>query len=99
LLLAGVWVAPSLQPARYHALGAAPAPASGNVVVMFRPDTREQDLRRTLNAAHARLVDGPTAADAYLLHVPSAERAAALVRLKGQADVVLAEPIDPGGPP
>ncbi|MEO8926343.1 MAG: zf-HC2 domain-containing protein [Caulobacteraceae bacterium] len=95
-LLVGVSTLPSSQPARYRTLGAAPAPATGNVVVIFRPDTSEADLRATLKASHARLVDGPTAADAYVLHVPAGERLSALARLREKADIELAEPIDAG---
>src|SRR5579859_173389 len=83
--------------ARYHALGAAPSLRSGNVVVIFRPDTPERDLRAALLADQARLVDGPTAAGAYVLSVPGARRAAALTALRRRAGVVMAEPIDPGG--
>jgi len=90
---------PPAQPAAYHALGAAPPPASGNVIVSFQPDLREQDLRAALNETHARLVDGPTAADAYVLHVPPGERAAALSKLRHRPGIVLAEPIDPAGTP
>ncbi len=99
LAVAGVLTLPLAPPARYHVLGATPAAASANVIVTFRPETSEQDLRRTLNASHARLVDGPTVTDAYLLHVPAAERAAALAQLRRAPDIVLAEPVDSGGPP
>ena len=81
--------------APYHALGASPAAASpGNIIVVFRPEIRESDMRRLLEASDARLVDGPTAANAYVLHVPDAERARALSRLRGDPAVVLAEPLD-----
>ena len=100
LVLAGaLLLPPSVQPARYHTLGGRPAVASGNVVVIFRPDVREKDLRATLMANDARLVDGPTASDAYLLHVPAAERAAVLVRLRQSPRIELAEPVDAGSPP
>jgi predicted anti-sigma-YlaC factor YlaD len=82
------------QPATYKALGSAPAAAAANVVVVFRPETPEKDLRAILRSNNARLVGGPTAADAYLLHVPPAGRTATLVRLRKQAQVVLAEPVD-----
>lgn len=85
-------------PARYHALSAAAAPSAGNVLVMFRPDTRERDMRDALAAHGARLVDGPTAAGAYVLQVPAAHRAEALARLRARADVELAEPVDPAAP-
>jgi hypothetical protein len=98
LILGGVIWRDAAQPARYRTLGAAPVPAAGNMVVIFGPDTPEAQMRRILRTDHARLVDGPTAADAYVIHVPAAERAAALARLRGEAGVVLAEPIDAGAP-
>ena len=57
-------------------------------------------VRRTSYAAlygasiDARIVDGPTTADAYMLHVPKAGLAGALTTLRARADVVLAEPVD-----
>jgi anti-sigma factor RsiW len=80
--------------APYHALGSAPVTTGGNVIVVFRPDLRESDMRRLLKDSDARLVDGPTAANAYVLRVPDAERTDALTRLRSDASVVLAEPID-----
>jgi anti-sigma factor RsiW len=81
--------------ASYHALSAPPQAAlPGNVVVMFRPDTREAELREALTANGARLVDGPTAAGGYVLRVPDASRPAVLTALRARQDVVLAEPID-----
>jgi anti-sigma factor RsiW len=88
-------VLPALTPARYHALGAPPPAVSGNIVVIFRPDTPEKTLRETLRAHHARLVDGPTAADGYVLQAPAAQREQVLAQLRAQPDVVLAEAIDP----
>lgn len=84
---------PTAEPL-YHALGSAPASAPGNVVVIFRPDTAERDLRVALQESGARLVDGPTASDAYVLRVARADRIAALSRLRSNSHVVLAEPID-----
>lgn len=80
--------------APYHALGSASSTAAGNVIVVFRPDVRESEMRRLLKGSEARLVDGPTAANAYVLRVPQAERAAALSQLRNDAAVVLAEPLD-----
>ncbi len=79
---------------QYHVLGARPESAAGNVVVVFRPETSEHDLRQTLRDNHARLVDGPTVADAYILSVPSAGRNRTVDALRRQATIVLAEPID-----
>lgn len=96
LVMGGAWLVrpvPKTEPA-YHVLGAAPESATANVVVVFRPDTTESGLRQVLRDNHARLVDGPTAADAYLLHVAPATRTAALARLRDTHAVVLAEPVD-----
>lgn len=93
-VFAALALAPRQAPERYVALSASrPAPAA-NVIVMFRPETREAELRAVLRAADARLVGGPTAADAYLLQVPAATRAAAISRLRASGEVSLAEPVD-----
>ena len=80
--------------ASYHALGSRPSAAAGNAIIMFRPDARQSDISRLLKDSDARLVDGPTAANAYVLRIPAAERAAALDRLRADTAVVLAEPLD-----
>jgi len=103
LILAGAaLVASHAKPtpaAQYRTLGAAPASSTANIVVVFRPDMRESQLRQALRDSHARLVDGPTAADGYLLHVDPAGRSAAIDRLRHDKSVVLAEPIDAGEKP
>jgi anti-sigma factor RsiW len=95
LLLVGVLMT-TARPAPYHVLGAGPVAVAGNVVVMFRPQTSEADLRRILDANQARVVDGPTSAGAWLVHVQAAQRSVALGRLRGQGEVELAEPVDSG---
>ena len=80
--------------AAYRALGSAPVAASANAIVIFQPQTREEDLRRLLTDNNAELVGGPTDADAYVLHIPAAERTAALARLRATTQVAMAEPID-----
>jgi len=93
-------LAPRPQPAApYHALSS-PAPrASGDIVVVFRPDAREQTMAEAIRASGARLADGPTAAGAYVLRVPAAERDRALLTLRARDAVALAEPIDAGATP
>ena len=83
----------------YHALGSAPQAAPGNVVVIFRPDTIEQDLRGAVVTSGAELVGGPTASDAYVLRIASTKRDTALARLRANTHVVLAEPIDGSAQP
>jgi hypothetical protein len=98
VLVAAVLIAPIERPAPYRTLGSGPAAAGGNIIVIFRPDTSEQDMRHTLVATGARLVDGPTSAAAYVLRVAPSRRAAALVKLRTQSDIVLAQPIDSEAP-
>lgn len=92
---AGAAWLPQQKPAEYHALGDAPAAAAsaGNIVVVFLPETTEQRMRGILKASGARLVDGPTAANGYVLHVAPARRTAALAALRADRAVVVAEPI------
>lgn len=87
------------RPARYVALGE-PRPArGGDAIVIFQPQAREAALRAALNGAGARIVDGPTAAGAYVVDIPPASKAAGLAALRRNPDVALAEPIDVGDPP
>ena len=84
---------------QYHALGAPHSVTPGNMVVIFRPETSERAIRAELNAVGARIVDGPTGADAYVLQVPAAQRSGALAQLRSRPNIVLAEPVDPGASP
>ena len=97
VLLAGLPARQSGSPDRYRTLGTAVTKADGNVIVMFRPEATETAISQALKDSSARVVDGPTTADAFVLNVPAVERDSALVRLRAQAVVTLAEPIDPGG--
>lgn len=98
LLVLGTVVWQTTQPAPYRALASATRYAPGNIVVIFRPEITEADLRAVLRDVHARLVDGPTAANAYVLRAPAEERLAALDRLRRRPQVVLAEPVDSEAP-
>jgi cysteine synthase len=89
-VLALLLVRPGDDNASYRALGAA-GQAQGNVVVAFKPDTPERELRRILQAAGARVVDGPTVTGAYVLAVPQSRQAATLGRLRAEPAVTLAQ--------
>jgi len=91
----GVLAALLARPAPdYRALGAAPAPA-GDAVIVFKPDTSEREMRRILQASGARVVDGPTVTDAYILALPPGQAAGALQRLGAESAVSLASPLHP----
>lgn len=84
----------SMSRPNYQALSSAPAPASADLIIIFRPQATEEDLRSTLRSANASIVEGPTDADAYLLHVPSQQRRQSLDLLQKDRDVQMAQPID-----
>jgi hypothetical protein len=84
----------SLSRPSYHALGSAPVPAAANVIVMFAPETTEAEMRGLLKTNGATLVGGPTPTDAYLLSIPRTSRSSALAKLRSEAHIVMAEPID-----
>jgi anti-sigma-K factor RskA len=88
----------SLSRPAYHTLGSAPEPASANVILMFRDDVTESDMRQILEGSDASIVGGPTPAGAYLLHVEPRQRADALARLQADHDVQLAQPLDGSAP-
>lgn len=93
VLIAGSVLVSLSRPA-YHTLGSAPAPASANLIVMFSPEARVGDVDDTLRSAGASIVEGPTDANAYLLHVEPGQRQTALSRLRAVREVELAQPID-----
>jgi anti-sigma factor RsiW len=109
-----VWAAPALlsvalvvaigftlRPApalgEYHAL-AAPVETSGTAVVRFRPDATEAQIRHGLKDSGARLVDGPTVSDAYVVRLPREHYAAALDKLRKEPGVALVEALESASP-
>jgi hypothetical protein len=84
--------------ASFHALGT-PKSAAGNLMIMFRPDATEQEIRGALQASGARIVDGPTATGAYLLDVDDTRLTSAVRALRVQRAVTLAEPLVAGAAP
>jgi hypothetical protein len=89
---------PSSVGERYRALGGpAVTPGAGNLIVRFRPEATEQEMRRALRDSDARLVHGPTTTGAYLLSVPPGHEEAAVVRLRKDSSVVLVESLDGRG--
>jgi hypothetical protein len=90
--------APAARQGNYRALGDAPTGRTGNVLAMFRPDARVAEVRRSLEASGARLVDGPTPAGAYLLEVPGGQNGRELAALRSNPNVTMAEPIEEAPP-
>jgi len=94
-LIAAFAILPASLAPRYHGLGR--AGGDGDIVVAFRPDTSEKELRQILRASGARLADGPTAADAYVLRVERGTQEQALVALRREPRVTMAEPLNARG--
>jgi hypothetical protein len=87
---------PGIDAAGYRAMGGpggATKGGAGNAVVVFRPDTHEREIRRILQANGARVVDGPTVTDAYVLALPPSQAASALARIRAESAVTLAQPL------
>jgi anti-sigma factor RsiW len=93
ILILGAVVVSDETRSSYRTLGAADsaARASASLVVVFDPATTESDMRRLLRAAGARIVDGPTQANAYLLDVAPESREQAIQALKADRRVVLVQ--------
>ena len=93
LVLAGMLFAGGESQPLYRTLGAAESSQQemGRLVVVFDPQATEAELRRIVHSSGARIVDGPTVGDAYVLEVPAERQAAALQALRGQRAVSLAE--------
>jgi hypothetical protein len=91
-VLAAFLARPGTQPDSYRALGAAGANGMARVVVTFRPDTPEAELRRIVRASGARIVGGPTVTDAWLVGADG-QLDPVLARLRAEPAVTLAEPL------
>jgi hypothetical protein len=100
VVLAGLLLrpaAPGAQAGDYHVLGAAPSAKSG-LIVMFKPDTPEHELRRIVLGSGARIVGGPTATGAWMLGADG-QAAVVAARLRREPAVTLAEPLGAEGQP
>lgn len=97
LLMPGI--EPDAGPTAYRGLAASSSPARGDAIVFFAAEAAELDLRRALRRAGARVVDGPTAAGAYVLGFERGSRETALAVLRGERIVVRVEPLTSDGGP
>lgn len=95
--LSALWVHDTDREPAYRTLGALPvvAPPAGALVVVFDPSTSEAEMRRVMREADARVVDGPTRSNAYVLAVPAGRREQAIETLKSERAVALVEALDP----
>ena len=80
----------------YRALGSANRAGDASIIVVFRPDASELQIRQALRDSDVRLVDGPTVTGAYLLSAAPTQHAAALERLRHQSAVLRVESLEAG---
>lgn len=88
-VLAGLLLRPAAPTADYRVLGATPGAQTG-MIVMFKPDTPERELRRIVIASGAHIAGGPTVAGAWMLSTDGTP-AHVLARLRAEPAVTLAE--------
>jgi len=92
-LLLGLWLHDRQAEPAYEGLSAAgTAPVVADALVMFKPGTSEEAVRKLLQAQGASVVAGPTETGAWLLRVD----ARGLAQLRAAPIVRLAEPLQPG---
>ena len=100
-VLGALLARPAAQPDAahdYRVLGAAGANGAARLVVTFRPDTPEAELRRIVRGSGARIVGGPTVTDAWLVGADG-QVDPVLARLRAEPAVTLAEPLSMDGRP
>lgn len=101
MVVVALWLLPAGDgPGLYRTLGAGNGKAvpSSSIVVVFDPTATEAELRRILREAGARIVDGPTQSNAYVIEVPAQATNHALQALRGEHAALLVEQLGPPAP-
>ncbi|MFZ6769478.1 zf-HC2 domain-containing protein [Undibacterium sp. Di26W] len=80
----------------YHVLGSGER-SSGNIVVIFKPETTVKDIQRIMSLNDARIIDGPTVTNAYLLNVPDDRLTQSMDELRSEPVIELVESLQAGG--
>ena len=73
--------------------------AKDNAVLVFTPSADQTAMHDALNAANARIVDGPMANGGYVIEIKTDDLQAGLDSLKANDAVVLAESLNAGEQP
>ncbi len=77
--------------AAYRGLAATAQRATGDALVVFDPNASEAQVRATLQRVGARIVDGPTAAGAFVVRFDDDPTAAMLASLRSDPAIVRVE--------
>lgn len=97
-VLAAVQLLPRDAAPAYQALGRGPA-STPDLLVVFKPAARLQDVQRILQAGGAQIIGGPTVTGAYMLDVEPGRQAQLLAALRADPSVEIAESLTAGSPP
>jgi hypothetical protein len=94
-ILGTMLVSETRDDAPYRTLGTftRSAPAGDSIAVKFDPAITEGAMRQLLEAAGARIVDGPTTTAAFVLEVPAGHSSAAVQKLRTEPKVLFAAPL------
>lgn len=92
------FTAPEVESASaYRGLAASPVPETGDAIIVFDPHVSESDLRRILQRAGARIIDGPTARNAYVVRFAGRDAGSAIAELRAERAVLRVESLAAGG--
>jgi hypothetical protein len=83
-------------PATYRGLATSAQRTAGDALVVFDPNASEADIRRALQHAGARIVDGPTATGAYFVRLDRDPMQPALAALRLDRAVLRVESLVAG---
>lgn len=97
-VLASLLLWPRDEPASYQALGRGAA-ATPDLLVVFKPAARLEEVQRILQAHGAQIIGGPTVTGAYMLEVEHSRQAQLLEALRADPAVELAESLTAGSAP
>jgi hypothetical protein len=97
-VLASMLLWPRGEPAAYQALGRGAA-ATPDLLVVFKPAARLDEVQRLLQAHSAQIIGGPTVTGAYMLEVEHSRQARLLEALRADPAVELAESLTAGSAP
>ncbi|MGV7210119.1 zf-HC2 domain-containing protein [Oxalobacteraceae bacterium A2-2] len=97
-VLAALQLLPRDEAPIYQALGRGAA-STPDLLVVFKPDARLQDVQHILQANGAQIIGGPTVTGAYMLDVEASRQARLLAALRADPSVETAEALTAGTPP
>lgn len=97
-VLASLLLLPRAELQTYQALGRGAA-ATPDLLVVFKPAARLEQVQNLLQAHSAQIVGGPTVTGAYMLEVEHSRQAQLLSALRADPAVELAESLTAGSTP